>query len=185
MESQRKIHHFNDGTTSCFKYEELTEDWLDLTVVDTSKQRPALKNRLHGNAAKYKPLLSREALRAEDGVEYFWDKLRHHFVKRAYSVFLWRFYQFNLAKRGSVEMVKWIGKFSLLLKRQLHSLIWVVPEFSHLHLQKHKHDLVGQEVYRHHLHQVLVSGLGTRISNLLKQKIHVSSGEQTAHAFLG
>ena len=52
-----------DGTTSWFKYEEHIEDWLDLTVLDTSKQGPALKNRLHRNAAKYKPVLT---LRAQD-----------------------------------------------------------------------------------------------------------------------
>ena len=31
-------------------------------------------------------------------------------------MFLWRFYQFNRARRGIIERVKWIGKFSLLLK---------------------------------------------------------------------
>ena len=87
-------------STSWFKYEELIEDWPDLTVLETSKRGPALKNRLHGSAAKHKPLLSREALRAEDGVEYFGDKLRPHFVKGAYSVFLWILYLFIRARRG-------------------------------------------------------------------------------------
>ena len=32
-------------------------------------------------------------------------------------MFLWRFYQFTRARRANVEMVKWIGKCSLLLKR--------------------------------------------------------------------
>ena len=41
-----------NGTTSSFKYEELIEVWLGVTVLDASKQRPALKNRLHGNAEK-------------------------------------------------------------------------------------------------------------------------------------
>ena len=77
-----------DGTTSCFMYEELIEDWLDLTVLDTSKQGAALKNRLHGNVDRYKPLLNRDALKADDGVKYFRAKLRPHFVKGAYSVFL-------------------------------------------------------------------------------------------------
>ena len=32
-------------------------------------------------------------------------------------MFLWRFYQVNRARRGSLEMVKWIGRFSLSLQR--------------------------------------------------------------------
>ena len=47
-----KIPPSNDGTTSWFKYEKLIEDWLDVTVLDTRKQGPALKNRLHGSADK-------------------------------------------------------------------------------------------------------------------------------------
>ena len=110
-----KIPPAYDVTTSWFKHEELIEDWLDLTVLDTSKQGPALKNRLHGNAAKYKPLL---ALRAQDGVKYFRDKLGPHFVNGAYSVFHWRFF-FIRARRGHTEMVDWIGKFDLLLMDML------------------------------------------------------------------
>ena len=34
-----------------------------------------------------------------------------------HHVFLWRFYQFNRGRRGILEMVKWIGKFSLSLQR--------------------------------------------------------------------
>ena len=32
-------------------------------------------------------------------------------------MFSWRFDQFTRARTGSIEMVKWIGKFSLLVKR--------------------------------------------------------------------
>ena len=35
----------------------------------------------------------------------------------AHNVFLWRFDQFNRARRGSLEMVKWIGRISLSLQR--------------------------------------------------------------------
>ena len=41
-----KIPPSCDGKTSWFKNEELIEDWLDLTVLETSKQGPALKNSL-------------------------------------------------------------------------------------------------------------------------------------------
>ena len=47
----------------------------------------------------------------------------------------------------------------------------VAPEAHHLRLQKHWHDLDEQEVYRHHLHQVLVSELGTRIFLTVKAKV--------------
>ena len=65
----------------------------------------------------HKGLLDRESLRAQDGVKYFKDTLRPHFIKGAQSVFFWRIYQLIRARRGYIELVKWIGKFSLLLKR--------------------------------------------------------------------
>ena len=65
----------------------------------------------------YKGLLNRESLRAEDGVKYFRDTLRPHFIKGAESVFLWRFYLFIREKKRKQGVVDWIGKFSLLLKR--------------------------------------------------------------------
>ena len=34
-----------DASTSWFKYEELIDDWLDLTELEAGKRRPALKNR--------------------------------------------------------------------------------------------------------------------------------------------
>ena len=42
---------------------------------------PALKNKLVGVAAMYKGLLDREALRSENGVKYFTNRLTHHFIK--------------------------------------------------------------------------------------------------------
>ena len=84
-------------------------------MLEARKQGPALKNRLVGDAEMHERLLNREPLRAADGVKYFRDTLRPHFSKSVQSVFLWRFHQFNRARRVSVEMVKWIGKFTLLL----------------------------------------------------------------------
>ena len=78
-----KIPPSYDGLISWFKYEELIDDWLDLTVLEESKRGPALKNRFFGIAEKHKGLLNRESLRAEDGVKYFPDTMRHHFVKGA------------------------------------------------------------------------------------------------------
>ena len=81
------------------------------------KRGPALKNRLVGDAEMCKGLLDRESLRATDGVKYFRNTLRPHFMKGAQNVFLWRFYQFNRARRGSLQMVMWIGRLSLFLQR--------------------------------------------------------------------
>ena len=76
----------------------------------------------------HKELLNRETLRAEDGLKYFKDTLRPHFINGAQSVFLCRFYAFVRAtKRRHVEMVKWIGKFSLLLKRRRDAWMDVLP----------------------------------------------------------
>ena len=100
--------------------------WI-FTVLEAGKRRPALKNRLVGDLAMHKELLSRESLRAEDGVKYFKDTLRPHFIKGAQSIFLWRLYRFSRAKRGNTEMVKWIGKFSLLLKRRRDARMDTLP----------------------------------------------------------
>ena len=86
-----KIPPLSDWSTSWFEYEELTHDWSDFTVLEAEKRGPALKNRLVGDAEMYKRHLDREPLRAADGVKYFKDTLRPHFIKGAQSVFLWRF----------------------------------------------------------------------------------------------
>ena len=121
-----KIPPLSDGPTSWFMYEELIDDWLDLTQLEAGKRGPALKNRLVGDAAMYKGLLDRETLRSE-GVKYFKNTLRPHFIKGALSVFLWRFFQFIRARRENIEMVKWIGKFSLLLKRLKDAWMDMLP----------------------------------------------------------
>ena len=95
----------------------MIEDWLDLTVLEDTRRGPALKNGLVGDAEMHKGLLDRESLRATNGVKYFRDTLRPHFIKGVHNVFLWRFCQFNRARRGGLDMVKGIGRFSLSLKR--------------------------------------------------------------------
>ena len=72
-------------------------------------------------------LLDRKSLRAEDGVKYSTDTVRPHFIKEAQSVFNWRFDQFIRTKRENMEMVKWIGKFSLLLKRLRDARMHMLP----------------------------------------------------------
>ena len=83
-----------NGTTSWFAYEEAIDDWCDITELEPEKRGPALRNRLEGEAAVYKPLLDRDQLRhPQEGVKYFKQALRPHFVKSSQSVFLWRFFQ--------------------------------------------------------------------------------------------
>ena len=94
-----------DASTSWFKFEELIDDWLDLTVLEAEKRGPALKNRLVGDAEMYKGLLDRESPRATNGVKYFRDTLRLHFIEGAQSVFLCRWNQFTGARRRNVELV--------------------------------------------------------------------------------
>ena len=60
----------------------------------------------------------------------------------------------------------------------------VAPEAHHLRLQKQWNDLDEQEVYRHHLHQVLVRELDLLIFALIVQRLHVFLGEETAHSIL-
>ena len=107
-----------NGTTSWFAYEEAIDDWCDITELEPEKRGPALRNRLEGEAAVYKPLLDRDQLRhPQEGVKYFKQALRPHFVKSSQSVFLWRFFQLFKAHRGSQDMLRWIGRLSVLRKR--------------------------------------------------------------------
>ena len=48
----------------------------------------------------------REHLHTADGVSCVRGALRHDIIKGARSVFLWRFNQFNRARRGSFEMLR-------------------------------------------------------------------------------
>ena len=122
-----KIPPLFDGSTSWFKYEELIDDWLDLTQLEVGKRGQALKNRLVGDASMYKGFLDRESLRPEEGVKYFTYTLRHQFIKGALSVFTQGFFQFIRARRENIVMVKWIGKFSLLSKRLLNAWMHMLP----------------------------------------------------------
>ena len=92
-----KIPPLFDGSTSCFKNEELIDDWLGLTLLDAGKRGPALKNRLGGDAEMHKGLLNRESLRPEDGIKHFMDTLNPVSSKGGQSVVLWQFYQFTRA----------------------------------------------------------------------------------------
>lgn len=114
-----KVPPAYNGTTSWFQFEELVDDWVDITELDAEKRGPALRNRLEGDAAVYKPLLDWEALRdPEDGVAYFKRTLRPpHFVNGSQSVFMWRVFQLMPFYRGSQDFLRWIGKLFLTRKK--------------------------------------------------------------------
>lgn len=113
-----KIPPSFDGRMSWFQYEELIDDWLDITELPAERRAPALKNGLVGEAAVYRSLFDRERLRdAQNGIQYYKDLLRPQFIKGAASVFLWRLFQFFRAHRGQTEFIRWLGRFAVLRKR--------------------------------------------------------------------
>ena len=54
-------------------------------MLEAEKRGPTLKNRLVGDGELYTRLHNRESLSAADGVKYFRDALRPHFIKGAQS----------------------------------------------------------------------------------------------------
>jgi len=114
-----KIPPSYDGRSSWFAYEEVIDNWLDVTELEPEKWGPALRNRLEGEAAAYAPLLDRDALKQLNGagVEYFKRELRVHFVKGSQSVFLWRFLQLFKSYRGQQDMLRWLGRIQVMRKR--------------------------------------------------------------------
>ena len=128
LQSTPKIPPSFDGRSSWFAYEEALDDWVDITTLAPEKLGPSLKNRLVGDAAVYKPLLDRDLLRDPDnGVGYFKATVRPHFVKGNQSVFLWRFYQFLRFYRGQQDLLRWIGRLSVVRKRLQDSWMDLLP----------------------------------------------------------
>ncbi|CAE7374757.1 Cpr [Symbiodinium natans] len=117
-----KVPPSYDGRSSWFAFEDAVDDWCDITELEPEKRGPALRNRLEGEAAIYKRLLDREALKnKEDGVRYFKRFLRPYFVKGAANVFLYRFQQFMNMHRGSGDMLRWMTRFQLSYQRMNES----------------------------------------------------------------
>ena len=113
-----KIPPSYDGKSCFFAFEDAIDDWCDITELEPEKRGPALRNRLEGEASIYKRLLNRDRLRdAEDGVPYFKRFLRPYFVKGAQNVFLYRFMVVVRFSRGHNDMLKWMTRFLLQVKR--------------------------------------------------------------------
>ena len=104
-------------------FEDAIDDWCDnITELEEEKRGPALRNRLEGEAAVYKRVLDRDALRdPQDGVSYFKRTLRRHYIKGSQNVFLYRFIQFMKYSRGTQDLQTWITKFQITGTRLIES----------------------------------------------------------------
>ena len=57
-----------DGESYWFEFEDLIDDWVNITTLSAEKLGPSLKNALTGNAEYYKKMLDNEQLRNERNV---------------------------------------------------------------------------------------------------------------------
>ena len=107
-----------DGSGSWFAYEQAIDDWITMTTLDPAKHGLNLKNRLTGDAALKKPFLDNAKLKDPDtGVEYFKKTLRKWYIKGNEYVYLWRFMNFQRTHRMREELINWIARFEISLKR--------------------------------------------------------------------
>ena len=119
-----KIPPSFDGQSSWFEFEDLIDDWVNITTLTAEKLGPSLKNALTGNAEYYEKMLDNEQLRHErNGITYFKETLRPYFVKGADHVFLWRFTQLFRTWRGNGEFVSWIARFEVASKKVLEAFM--------------------------------------------------------------
>ena len=119
-----KIPPSLDGQSSWFGFEDLIDDWVNITTLSAEKLGPSLKNALTGNAEYYKKMLDNEQLRHErNGITYFKETLRPYFVKGANHVFLWRFMQLFRTWRGNGEFVSWIARFEVASKKVMEAFM--------------------------------------------------------------
>lgn len=113
-----------DGQSSFFEFEDLIDDWLGITTLQPERHGPSLKNALVGSEQFYKNMLGNELARdPANGVTDFIQTIRPYLVKGTNHVFLWRILQFFRTYRGQMEIVHWIGRFEVTLRRL--RLAWV------------------------------------------------------------
>ena len=72
---------------------------------------------MQGWAREFRSLVDRERLKEEDGVEYFLRTLRPKFLKGAQNVFLYRLFQYIRFRRGKLELLKWMPRYTIMLQR--------------------------------------------------------------------
>ena len=127
VESLRKFHHFWTGQLrgssmrsllkiglilQCFKWVNEDQHWsTDLSELQKSTKGFSIEN------------LS-EQMTESSIFRIPWDPISS---KELRVFFFWWSYQFIRASRGNIEIVKWIGKFSLLLKRSRDARMDMLP----------------------------------------------------------
>ena len=67
---------------------------------------------------------------AGEGVDYLKRTLRPFFVKGTSHAFLWRFMQIFKAHRGQQDLLRWMGRFGVLVKRLKESWMDCLTAFS-------------------------------------------------------
>ena len=152
------------GRTSWFHYEELVDEWCDITTLDPEKRGPSLRSRLTNEAAVYKPLLDKELLRDPDnGVQYFKYTMRPHFVKGSQSVFLFRSLQLFSLRRGNQEMIKWMARYLVTRKRVLDAWMDLLPKESYDQNQPYLAGVAQMSVVRNQAGQPLIDPAGPAV----------------------
>ena len=121
-----KVAPAYDGTTSWFEYEQLIDDWCDITRLDESK-RGVSQNEALRSCKPAKKTLDRTTLTAADGVEHFNRKLRPYFVKDEQYIFVWRFLGVFKAWKGNQDFVTRIAQFDIVLQRLRNSWMDFLP----------------------------------------------------------
>ena len=109
-----------------------------------------MRNRLQGDAAIYTKILDRDSLKSkEDGVTYFKTTLRPVFVKGSVNVFLlYCFQPFVNLRRGSSDLMKWMSRFQLQLKRLEEAwgdTLTPIRDPAHDEVRQYTNSLSGEE----------------------------------------
>ena len=120
-----------DGKVSRFRYEELVDDWVTITMVEAPKRGRLLKSRLTGDAYMYKAVLQNDILQDPDeGVNYFKNTLKKYFLKGATNVYLYRLLSFFNHRRQNQEFLIFTSKFEILLMRLTAAWMDLMPVFT-------------------------------------------------------
>ena len=120
-----------DGKVSWFRYEELVDDWVTITMVEAPKRGPLLKSRLAGDAYMHKAVLQNDLLQDPDErVNHFKNTLKKYFLKGATNVYLYRLLSFFNHRRQNQEFLIFTSNFEILLMRLKAAWMDLMPVFT-------------------------------------------------------
>ena len=117
----KKVPPYFDGRMSWFSFEDMLQDWIEMTDEKPEKHGILVKQRLIGDAEHFRALLDNEKLKdPENGVKYLKDIIRPNYVKGSQQLFLWRFLQLiGMRRPKGVELLLWIPRVQVKKKRAL------------------------------------------------------------------